>query len=259
MSNIALTIKRQMTPTYKRLRIAYTSVAARFTGERRAGKLFVIYGRGRSGSTLFVDLLNNHPDVFCDHEVLSTPKPLRSPRDYILDRARLPRCSVYGFKLLSYQLAALQNIDDESGFLDWLEAEGFEIIYLYRRDILRHAVSNVMARENREFHRKKDRGSRVLELQPELLEQWMRGSLNGLEKERAVLQGRRYVSVCYEDDLEQDKQPTMDRVFTHLGLEPVPVRTQLRKIVTPDLSDTIANYAELKAHFRGTDFETYFV
>lgn len=33
---------------------------------------FVIHGQSRSGSTLLVELINTHPDIYCDRELKSS-------------------------------------------------------------------------------------------------------------------------------------------------------------------------------------------
>ena len=44
------------------------------TSSRKPPTKFVIFGRGRSGSTLLVSLLNSNPDIHCDGEILSRKK-----------------------------------------------------------------------------------------------------------------------------------------------------------------------------------------
>lgn len=75
---------------------------------------FVVFGMGRSGSTLLASLLNAHPSIHCDGEILSPVywhrrrRPLRLPMlryplFYIRYRQLVAQyrhgASVYGFKL----------------------------------------------------------------------------------------------------------------------------------------------------------------
>ena len=83
-----------------------------FYQERQFESKFVLFGGGRNGSTLLVSLLNSHPDIYCDGEILVGK--LRSPFKHIKRRMQSSPKSIYGFKLLSYQLKEIQNsIDDK--------------------------------------------------------------------------------------------------------------------------------------------------
>ena len=111
---------------------------------------FVIFGRGRSGSTLLVNLLNNHNKIHCDGEIMHDH--LLFPRLYIDLSASRYQSRVYGFKLLSYQLKDVQQIYDPEKFLLSLYESGYKFIYLTRRNLLAHALSNINARQKKFHH-----------------------------------------------------------------------------------------------------------
>src|SRR4030095_16137361 len=68
-------------------------------------KKFVIYTRGRTGSTVLTDLINSHPDIFCDAEIFNfiyCNTKVLFPRAYIKScskRASIYKKKVYGFKV----------------------------------------------------------------------------------------------------------------------------------------------------------------
>lgn len=225
--------------------------------------MFFIYGRGRSGSTLLVELLDCHPQVHCEAELLNTPVPLLAPAAFIRNRARRFSAKVYGFKLLSYQLDMLQGVSDQRRFFDALVNDGFELIYLYRRNILRHALSNILARRRGSFQlrsntRPNDDGSITVEIDE--LTKKMQSSLGLRKMEEALLEDRDHLSICYEDDLEnqQDHERTLNRIFSHLGLASWPVHTTLVKATTGNLPELLSNYSELREHYHNTPFAEFF-
>lgn len=240
-------------------------LSARMRRSSMAERRFVIYSRGRSGSTLLVQLLNAHSSVQCDDEILNLPVALRDPATYVRDRAHLAHKPVYGFKLLSYQLPKLQNIEDQSAFLDDMQRDGFAIIYLYRRDLLRHAISNIMARQRGEFHRradpdgaaKKDKKATIPE---DELRRWLDSSRREQDVELGVMDGREATWVCYEDDLERQsaQADTMGRVFSALSVQDEPVASNLVKLTSDQLPSIIENYDELKHVFSDTEYSSFF-
>ncbi len=240
-------------------------LSARMRRSSKAERRFVIYSRGRSGSTLLVQLLNAHSSVQCDDEILNLPVALRDPATYVRDRAHLAHKPVYGFKLLSYQLPKLQNIEDQSAFLDDMQRDGFAIIYLYRRDLLRHAISNIMARQRGEFHRRAEGGKAApgdgkVVIDESDLGRWLKNTRSAEEMEHRVMHGRDACWVCYEDDLESDdaRQAAMKRIFEDLSVAPEPVNTNLAKLTSAKLSSFIQNYDDLKNAFSDSEFSQYF-
>lgn len=97
-------------------------------------KKFVIFGRGRSGSTLLVELLDSHPQIHCDNEILHDR--VLFPRLYIDSCASRYQSQVYGFKFLSYQIKDVQRISQPKKFLLQLYQSGYKIIYLRRENLL---------------------------------------------------------------------------------------------------------------------------
>ena len=114
-------------------------------------KKFVIFGRGRSGSTLLVNLLDKHNKIYCDNEILHDR--VLFPRLYIDLCASRHQSYAYGFKLLSYQIRDIQSIYNQEKFLFNLHKSGYKFIYLTRSNLLYHALSNINARMKKFHHR----------------------------------------------------------------------------------------------------------
>lgn len=118
---------------------------------RLPSQRFAIFGRGRSGSTVLTSLLNAHRHISCEGEILHDR--VFFPRLHIDWCASRCQSEVYGFKLLSYQLRDVQPIGNPARFLRSLYDGGYQFIYLTRRNLLFHALSNLNARQNKFHHR----------------------------------------------------------------------------------------------------------
>ncbi|MEM6775056.1 MAG: hypothetical protein AAF640_09420 [Pseudomonadota bacterium] len=216
---------------------------------RKPATRFVIFSRARSGSTLLVDLMNSSPDLFCDGE-LFVERPL-FPREFIRSRAAVRRESVFGFKLLSYQMFQVLPERYRFSFLPWLsQNQGYRIIYLRRRDTLAQEVSNVLAHQRKLFQHRSGRGDeapKTQELDITRLMGWLGGNLRYAEYENQVLENLDHLSLIYEDDLldGQRHQQTLNQALDYLELDPCEARTSLEKISVRPLRESLSNYEEL--------------
>ncbi|MEM9980263.1 MAG: hypothetical protein AAF808_21770, partial [Cyanobacteria bacterium P01_D01_bin.2] len=86
------------------------------TQSNQSSQRFIIFGRGRSGSTALVSLLNCLPKVYCDGEILE--QRVLWPQSYVKAKAHTVQAcaTVYGCKILSYQLRDIQHIAQGSNF-----------------------------------------------------------------------------------------------------------------------------------------------
>lgn len=214
---------------------------------------FLVIGRARSGTTLLTRLLNAHPDVTCDHELLS--RRILSPVRFLDNLATKSTRRAYGCKLLSYQMVQVQRFDDPVRFLRQLEAAGFCFIHL-RRDTFSQTLSLMIAQSTNRFHQRQDRAdpaSRQKEPQAPLtidIEDFLRRlEWNALllRYEDHCLSSIAHLPLSYEQDLMDvdTHQATADRVFDWIGVDSMPVQGNMRKMLSEDPSQTIANYAQL--------------
>jgi LPS sulfotransferase NodH len=220
---------------------------------------FVIFGRGRSGSTLLVSLLNTLPGMYCDGEVFN----IRS----IIPKARLRRAcdnassSIYGFKLLSYQLFRYSD-SYQKNFLDYLIKTGFRIIYLKRDNILMHAISNIRAREYGFHHKLLEKNIvKKIKIDKKELFYWLELSEMRELKEELLLSGVEHYNLIYEKNLENPDRhkATVDGVCDYLGIDRGWVATQYRKVSPEKLIDSIENYQDLKDILNKTRYEKYLI
>lgn len=217
---------------------------------------FVIVTTGRTGSELLVSLLDSHPRIVCDSEILSIPRAY--PRRLVLRRsarARARGCA-YGFKLVA-EHARLQGPHDRSAFLRGFAERGFRIILVERRDLLQQVVSSVRGIETGHHHRQQDKGEfspmRVDPVAVLCSLAWFEDAVNFV---RSALAGLPRLELSYENDLlePEQQQRTADRVCNYLGLTPAPVKTDLVKLAPRAVADQLENFGEVVSLLSQTRF-----
>ncbi|HZN14871.1 MAG TPA: Stf0 family sulfotransferase [Acidimicrobiales bacterium] len=216
---------------------------------------FVIFSMPRSGSTLLTTLVNSHPLITCDGEVFNLDNQAAGPsrREHAphaflearAAKARLQGAKVYGFKLMSYQMARYLSPD----FLLELHQRGFQIIYLWRRDMLSQAISAEQA------------AASAWEVTTDASATFERTAVDprrviaGLERCEADLllcrsQAARLptIELTYEADLRSpdDRDRTMGRLLGALGVPPAPLTTALIATAPRDPLARVTNPDEIR-------------
>ncbi|MEM8910051.1 MAG: hypothetical protein AAGD05_19530 [Bacteroidota bacterium] len=248
-----------------RLRWQYAAYFRAWQVVNHLGK-FVVFGQGRTGSTLLVDLLNSHPKIVCEEEIYHRHKhpfsgKVRWPYWFLRGIEVRHSGQFFGFKVKIYQLDKQQHLRP-TDFLDHLEQRGYQLIYLRRNNFLEHALSGLMAQKTKRFHLHKEES---YEHQPfafsaQELEDRIQRRAMLQNQELDCLQGRTYFEVVYERDLKNSEmhQVICDQIFAYLGLESAPVQTNLRKVIRRAPSDQLSNYTQLKHYFRHTPYQQFF-
>jgi LPS sulfotransferase NodH len=223
---------------------------------------FVLYTRGRTGSELLIDLIRSHSRMACDGEILGAP--VASPKLWIRGHAGAAArkgSTGYGFKILYTDLTEKQGIKDPRHFLEGLIDDGYVLVTLERRNLLRQAVSWIQATDQQTHYRSEAERSRYrpVTVEPEAAVAVM-FMAEAVKKEAAeVTSGLPHVSVIYEDDLEDASthQATADRVFSALGIPSEPAASSLVRSSARRLSEAIANYDELVDVLSRTRYAEY--
>ena len=229
--------------------------AAAFIAKNNPPAKFIIFAQGRTGTNLLRDLLNSHPKIHCDGELLKHKKIFL--KSFLEIRRLFFKTKAYGFKVKIYQLTKKQKIHNPKQIMSDLHRRGWKIIYLKRRNLFCHAVSTIAME-----HRRKERFLRrsytrwfkdcpisigKIHINCTDLIKKMKYRENLLAQEETILHGLPHMQLVYEDNLlkSQDHQNTANRIFGYLNLPFFPVTTQRTKKVPERLSDLIDNFEEI--------------
>lgn len=233
--------------------------ALRANSKPEPKKKFLIFAQGRTGSTLLADTLNSHPQIFCDREILCNPRV--SPLHFPENRARTSSVEVFGFRVKCYQLTKWQRMQEIRSFLESFQERGWKMIYLWRENVLEHAISNVFSNVTKKFHHRDDTSGRPksIRVDPGEIQRLMRERLHFLAWEREALSGLPYLEINYDRDLllDEAKEATFARVLAFLEVPPADLAIPYKKSVNKSLDQIIENYQDLVESLTGTDLEKY--
>jgi len=239
---------------------AFTEYALSLFRLLRLGKdpeqRFVIYMQGRSGSSFFCDLLDQHPQVRCNTELFNSKciNPLRFLRG--ISHYYGKKYRVWGFKVKNYQLDR-QSLPVKS-FLETLSKEKYKIICLTRKNSFKMSLSMWVAyKRGEQYHntgevkeRKKvtvttEEVMRVME-QNEEIRREMKESLENIDA----------LELVYEEDLEQPGKAaaSCQKVFHLLGVDPMEVQSKFKKVSTGRLSDDLENAEEIYEFIKNSKY-----
>jgi LPS sulfotransferase NodH len=219
---------------------------------------FVIVTTPRTGSQLLAELLNSHPDIRCDGEILE--RPPRAPGLYM--RSRAVQAGVgsdaYGFKLMAHQvLFHPGSYASLEGFLKELRGDGFKLIVLRRQGQLDQALSFLAATQIG-YHPRQPDGVRIDRLAVDGAT--LLYVLVMLEQQVAALEeavsGLPHVALTYEHDLRDPagQQDTVDRLCDRIGVRHAPVMCDLVRPAPDGLAGRVADPAAVAAALRATRF-----
>ena len=215
---------------------------------RESPHKFFIYTHQRSGSTLLVNLLDSHPMIDCEGELILDP--MLSPMSHIAKRQRTSKAEAFGFKLQPHHFT-YQNINNPDIFLQKLAQSDYKTIILKRRNLFRAALSLLYAINSGIFYRDNRYGevqsSKIFIDPDDLLEniKWIEHNIELLDR---YSNNNPHLELIYEDDLldNASHQGTVNRVCDYIGIPRANVEANLVRIMPGDFSSYIENAEEIK-------------
>jgi len=211
----------------------------------------IIFGQGRTGSTLLENLIcstgyfDENGEIFCNN-ILDVTSPIK----FLLGISKKNRNNHFIFHLKIYHLTRdrKKNISPYS-FLKELEKRGWFIIHLSRRNKLKHALSNVLVKHRGNKYHKYDNSVEKYQINLNLahLEEEVELRIAYDQQEQIALKGIKHIRVVYEDELMETKnhQVTIDKILDYVQLNPKPVKTKMKRINSFFIEDIILNFSEL--------------
>jgi hypothetical protein len=223
---------------------------------------FVIFGQGRCGSTLLTTLLDSHPDIRCEDELLSMRywQPLTRLARYKNLAQR--KSKVFGFHLKPWHIERVY----ERSLLDFclkMDKQGYNFIHLKRRNIFLQSLSQAKLHlygivqsnssprtDKKEFY-----------VDPKLV-------IFLMEEKELIAKGEALIipqlskpvfEVTYEDDLWNSdvQKATTAKLFSHLGLKAFESSTPLKKVSPRDWRLGVENAEKIEAEVRKTPYAKF--
>jgi LPS sulfotransferase NodH len=247
--------------------------------------LFMVTCAARTGSSMLVNLLQSHPDVMSHMEIFNPervegfsgtyrtrlaeePGLEQRMRDL---RKHAPAAFLYklafdtqgrkhaGFKF-KYEELLLPVFAGARAVL--MADTDIKIIHLRRRNLLRrylswwvvnHVTGITMTRKGEEKP-----VVPPVRLDPAACQADFEKTLRSDAFVQRLFRNHQVLDINYEDLTGATAEPVQAGLLDFLGLPPHALRTVIARLAEDDLSRSIANFAELKAHFRNTPFIHYF-
>ncbi len=237
--------------TVRTFRYELAAYGRHLFGARSTAVRALIFAQGRSGTTLFENLLCSSGHFTRNGEVLRGERlHITFPNAFLEGLARKrPHhnfiCHVKPGHLDQDRQDVGARPVDSRRFLETLSSRGWRIIHLYREDKLRQYLSAEVGKVRGSFHKFDDQPEedRII-VNRDQFAAGLAALIACDRRERAALASVPHVEVQYETDLESSgaHQATIDRVLDYLGLERRPVATRLRKINYRPIAEIVENY-----------------
>jgi len=231
-------------------------------GGQRPTRRFVIYCPPRTGSDLLVSLLDAHPSVRCEGEILATP--VARPLTWFDGRsalASLRGAYVWGCKIITQHLQWYPDTYGPTGeLLRELVERDYTIVRIRRRDWLLQALSLIHAAETKyHFTAGEDVCFERMTVDPEQLVYCLYALEEQERLAEATLRGLPRLELCYEDDLRTpDRQAaTMARLADAFSIPRVAVQTDVVPGAPPTLSERVTNLDEVAALLSRTRYARF--
>lgn len=212
---------------------------------------FVLFGTAFSGGRMVIDLLRR---VAADRD-----RPLPAtwtiasllaqrhffPLRHIQYHGAICSDYLFGFKLSAVDLIATHHMSEPHRFMTLLHDRGYRVIYLQRRDLMRHAIAILKAQQPTSRH-----------VDPQALI----ATLKQLDEQRiaesAIVAQVPHLTITYETDLIDPNvyTSTAQHLCQFLALKQRQQAHYPMKLVHQRISDLIANYDEVYATLQQSDY-----
>jgi hypothetical protein len=220
---------------------------------------FLIFGGGRSGSTLLSRLLDSHPDIRCERELFNPGNGYLAnglfldvlrfvPYPYIMWRSARAGAQAYGFKLM------LGHVHAPRLALNVLALLGWRILHIQRQSLADQALSELVSLRTGRWQRTRGESaaSPRIRLEREDFLNELRRMREGRLIEQRALAGIAHHDVVYERDLADPGSwpETSTAVCRYLGVADRRLTANLVKVYDEPYATIVENYDELIAAAR---------
>lgn len=223
---------------------------------------FIVLSRSRTGSNFLISLLNSHPNIYTEGEILANLNG-RNYKD-ILAKAfgKQPfHVKAKGFKIFYYH-----PLDDKHGGIwDMLSSiDDLHVIHLKRRNILHTLISRKLAGirdvwfvKSTDWLSGADRNEITVTFSVDELNEGFEQTRRWEQDGDNIFRKQPLISIYYED-LANHREHTFRQITEFLGVRYIPPKTNLKKQNTKAMRDTVTNFDELKSAFAATEWRSFF-
>lgn len=227
-------------------------------GNKNYGK-FIVLGRSRVGSNWFMSLLNSHKNVKAHGEIFFNigNKSCNEIWSKTLSKD-FPWVKSKGFKIFYYHPL---DSSDKNVWKYLNEDKNIKIIHLKRRNLLDIHLSWLIADKNDIWasiwtdEGKESIDKRVVVDVKEMFKDFKRTE-NWIKSAETQFSNHRMINVFY-DELKDNQQITMNKVFEFLEVSTHEVESKLRKQNPEKYIDLIKNFEEVKMSLKDTSYEWF--
>jgi hypothetical protein len=185
--------------------------------------MFLILSHSRVGGTTLGHLMNAHPDIkgvvfepFNSNCI--TSKPIKNMEQLRTEFAKVNPRNVECFKLMRYNIlpAVLR---------EWVISDNLPVVFMYRRNLLRAAVSSKLAHTVQAWKKYKLPEDYEVRIHAPLdcagLQDNIRWKKESDKKFREVLSDVKHMEVCYEDFyFKEGWKRLLPKIYQHVGHKP---------------------------------------
>ena len=246
-------------PSERRIAGSWFSTIQSIMGSRPHKPSFVILDIGQSGCITLSEWFKAHQQVTFQEDILS--QSVRFPRTTIYQRIRQSTGNVYGFNVSVEQLRQIQRIANPNQFLQDLLRGGCRVVFLNRKDMLRHAIATLKAYSfSCRFDIASNEADTVPRSQLSVDVTELIACLKYMDNQRleakAMLHGIPHLSLTYEEDLmnPNSHRRTADKLSTFLGISNIKPTSSKLKLVHQQLADIVKNYDEVYEGIASSDY-----
>jgi len=205
---------------------------------------------GRTGSTFLVGLLNSHPEIECQGEIISPHGRFSKAdglnrRQFLKQQAYETGKPIKGFKM------PFDWVMGQAGVFEDLRHLGYRAIRLNRKNRLEWFISSKLAGANSDYSSQQEYKNQSIEVSPweflhflgyvDCANKMLDNMINGFDT----------LPATYE---VLSEPRTHEQLTAFLGVQPYPLTPQTVRSRTKPLNEVISNYEELAAFFRSTPY-----
>ncbi|HEY6978157.1 MAG TPA: hypothetical protein VH396_17775 [Chitinophagaceae bacterium] len=244
---------------------------------------FVIFTTPRTGSSLLIKTLDNHPEILCAGElfffkgdIYHTENqypfwrfPVSNKINYLINYPRIfltlnnflnkfykendkTGIKAKGFKLMHFQTYYTP------GILNYFSKNNIKVLVLIRKNILRNTLSDLRARSTKIYHSHGNTGTVTIpmfkvdvdELGKKM--QQIEGFNKQLERSTVNLNRR----IIYYEDF-RNWEETISGILNYLSVTNMPLQPASKKLNPEKLEDMIENYTEVSSWLFENNYAQY--